>query len=104
MRWSPIWKRRMKPDGGSWDDMRRFAALRILLHDRATTAGAVIGVVAIIFLVGQQLAVLFGLFTYMSALVDHSGADIWIVSKNTDNINSTGSLPMHYVDRLQGIA
>lgn len=84
--------------------MRRYAALRILLHDRATTAGAVIGVVSIIFLVGQQLAVLFGLFTYMSALVDHSGADVWIVSKNTDNINSTGSLPMHYIDRLQGIA
>src|SRR5512136_3009261 len=83
--------------------MRRYAALRLLLHDRSTTAGSVIGVVAIIFLVGQQLAVLFGLFTYMSVLVDHSGADIWVVSENTSNINSAGTLPMRYVDRVLGL-
>jgi len=75
----------------------------MLAHDRATTAGAVLGVVAIIFLVGQQLAVLNGLFTYMSVLVDHSGADIWITSEGTDNINAAGDLPTRYADRLIGL-
>ena len=49
--------------------MRRKTGFKILRHDRSTTAGAVLGVVAIVFLVGQQLAVLFGLFTFMSVLV-----------------------------------
>ena len=83
--------------------MRSIAALKMLLHDRSTTAGAVLGVVAIVFLVGQQLSVLFGLFNYMSVLVDHSGADIWICSNNTTNVNATGSLPIRYVDRISGL-
>ncbi len=75
----------------------------MLLHERSTTAGAILGVVAIVFLVGQQLAVLFGLFTLMSAVVDNSGADIWIVSQNVENTSSAGSLPSRYVDRLAGM-
>ena len=84
--------------------MRRLAALKMLLHDRATTAGSLLGVIAIVFLVGQQLSVLFGLFTYMSVLVDHSGADIWICSKNTENVNATGSIPIRYLDRISGLS
>jgi putative ABC transport system permease protein len=75
----------------------------MLLHDRATTAGSILGVVAIIFLVGQQVSILFGLLTYMSVLVDHSGADIWVVTENTENVNSGGSLPMTYVERIRGL-
>jgi putative ABC transport system permease protein len=75
----------------------------MLLHDRATTAGSLLGVIAIVFLVGQQLSVLFGLFSYMSVLVDHSGADIWVCSKNTENVNATGSLPIRYLDRINGL-
>jgi len=83
--------------------MRRKVALKMLLHDRSTTAGAILGVIAIVFLVGQQYSVLFGLFGFMSALVDHSGADIWICSKNTDNINASGTLPIRYIDRIAGL-
>lgn len=84
--------------------MRSTVALKILLYDKATSAGSLIGVIAIVFLVGQQLAVLFGLFSYMSVLVDHSAADIWICSKNTDNINATDTLPERYADRINGLA
>ncbi|MDY7031002.1 MAG: FtsX-like permease family protein [Thermodesulfobacteriota bacterium] len=83
--------------------MRRIAALKMLLHDRSTTAGSVSGVIAIIFLVGQQLAIFFGLLNYMSILVDYSGADIWVVTQKTDNINSAGTLPMRYIDRMIGL-
>jgi hypothetical protein len=76
----------------------------MLLHDRSTTAGSLLGVIAIVFLVGQQLSVLFGLFTFMSVLPDHSGADIWICSENTDNVNATGSIPIRYVDRISGLS
>lgn len=84
--------------------MRRYAAVRMLLHDRSTTSGAVLGVIAIVFLVGQQLAVLFGLLTLMTALVDNSGADIWILSRNAGTADAAGSLPSRYVDRLTGLA
>ena len=84
--------------------MRRTAAFKMLLHDRSTTAGSLLGVIAIVFLVGQQLSVLFGLFSYMSVLVDHSGADIWICSNNTQNVNATGSIPIRYLDRISGLS
>jgi len=83
--------------------MRRKTAFKILRHDRATTAGSVLGVVAIVFLVGQQLAILFGLFSLMSVLVDHSPADIWVMTKDVDEVNSSGSLPVRYVDRIAGL-
>jgi putative ABC transport system permease protein len=84
--------------------MRRKTGFKILRHDRSTTAGSVLGVVAIVFLVGQQLAILFGLFMYMSVLVDHSGADIWVLTKDVDEVNSSGSLPVRYVDRIAALA
>jgi putative ABC transport system permease protein len=83
--------------------MRRRTAFKMLLYDRSTTAGSVSGVIAIIFLVGQQLAILFGLFTYMSALVDNSGADIWLTTRNVDNVSGGGTLPTRYVDRVLGL-
>jgi putative ABC transport system permease protein len=83
--------------------MRSLVALRLLLHDRSSTAGSVLGVIAIVFLVGQQLAVLFGMLGYMSLLPDNAGADIWVVSKNTNNINTSGNLPMRYVERIRGV-
>ena len=83
--------------------MRRSAALKMLFHDRATALGSIAGVVAIIFLVGQQLTIFFGLLNYMSILVDNSGADIWIKTKNTDNFNAAGTIPMSYRYRIMGI-
>jgi putative ABC transport system permease protein len=84
--------------------MRRKTGIKILRHDKSTAAGAILGVVAIVFLVGQQLAILFGLFTYMSVLVDHSGADIWVLTKDVDDVNSSGSLPVRYVDRIAALS
>jgi putative ABC transport system permease protein len=83
--------------------MRRKIALRILIHERSTTLGSILGVVAIIFLVGQQLAILFGLTNLMAALVENSPADAWICSPSTDNINATGSIPIRYADRIMGL-
>lgn len=83
--------------------MRKSAAFKMLFHDRATALGAIAGVIAIIFLVGQQLAIFFGLLNYMSILVDNSGADIWLKTKNADNVNSAGTIPVSYRDRIMGV-
>jgi putative ABC transport system permease protein len=83
--------------------MRRLLAIKLLIHDRSTTAGSVLGVVAIVFLVGQQLAIFFGLINWMATLVDHSGCDVWICTRDTDNVDAVGSLPIGYVDRVMGL-
>ncbi len=83
--------------------MRSLVALRLVLHDRASTAGALLGVVAIVFLVGQQLSVFFGLLSFMSVLVDHSGADAWIMSRDTRNLDAGKLIPARYLDRLVGL-
>jgi putative ABC transport system permease protein len=83
--------------------MRNSAALKMLFHDRATAIGSISGVIVIIFLVGQQLAIFLGLVSYMTILVDNSGADIWIKTKNADNVNAAGTIPMIYLDRIAGI-
>jgi len=83
--------------------MRQIAAFKMLFHDRATALGAIAGVIAIVFLVGQQLSIFFGLLSYMSFLVDNSSADLWICSRNTENVNSGGTIPADYRDRIRGV-
>ncbi|MBP7868157.1 MAG: FtsX-like permease family protein [Acidobacteria bacterium] len=84
--------------------MRSLTAFRMVVHDRASTAGALLGVVAIVFLVGQQLSILFGLLNYMSVLVDHSGADAWIMSANLRNADAGNLVSGRYLDRAIGLA
>ncbi len=83
--------------------MRSLTAVRLVLHDRSSTAGALLGVVAIVFLVGQQLSVLFGLLNYMSVLVDHSGADAWVTSANLRNSDAGNLISGRYLDRVIGL-
>lgn len=83
--------------------MRSLTAFRMVIHDRSSTAGALLGVVAIVFLVGQQLSILFGLLNFMSVLVDHSGADAWILSANTRNADAGDLISGRYIDRVMGL-
>jgi len=83
--------------------MRSLTALRMVVHDRSSTAGALLGVVAIVFLVGQQLSIFFGLLSYMSVLVDHSGADAWIMSANLRNVDAGNLVSTRYLDRVAGL-
>ncbi|MDY6879619.1 MAG: ABC transporter permease [Thermodesulfobacteriota bacterium] len=83
--------------------MRSLTAFRMVVHDRSSTAGALLGVVAIVFLVGQQLSILFGLLNYMSVLVDHSRADVWITSANVRNVDAGNLISARYIDRAMGL-
>ncbi|RMH34424.1 MAG: FtsX-like permease family protein [Nitrospirae bacterium] len=83
--------------------MRTLTAFRMVVHDRSSTAGALLGVVAIVFLVGQQLSLLFGLLNYMSVLVDHSNADVWVMSGNIRNADAGNLISGRYIDRIVGL-
>jgi len=83
--------------------MRIFIALKMAIHDRSTTTGALIGVIVIVFLVGQQLSVFFGLLNLTSVLPDHSNAEVWVMSKNIRNADSGNLVSGSYIDRIIGI-
>lgn len=84
-------------------DTRAQTALRLFLHNRPASAGAILGVIAIVFLVGIQLAILFGVIEIISNEITHSGADYWVVTPNTNNLDFSNQLPVSYIDRITAL-
>lgn len=84
-------------------DTRAKTALRLFLHNRPASAGAILGVIAIVFLVGIQLAILFGVIEIISNEITHSGADYWVVTPNTTNLDFSNQLPVSYIDRITAL-
>ena len=58
-------------------DTRFTAAMRLFLYNGSASIGTIIGVVAIVFLVGVQIATLFGVIDISSNVIRHSGVDFW---------------------------
>ena len=85
------------------NDTRLTAAMRLFLHNGSASIGTIIGVIAIVFLVGVQIATLFGVIDISNNVLRHSGVDYWVVTKNTVNIDHSGNLPVNYIDRLNGL-
>jgi putative ABC transport system permease protein len=57
-------------------------AQRNLFHDKVRLAVTVTGIVFSVVLIVVQLGLFLGFTTATSNLIDHSGADLWITSKN----------------------
>ncbi len=67
-------------------------ALAFLRYDRARTAGALLGSVAAVFLVGQQLGIATFLTGAMIAPLRLVPADLWVVDARSTNVNALGAL------------
>jgi len=65
-------------------------AERNLFHDKVRLAVTVTGIVFSVVLIVVQLGLFVGFTTATSNLLDHSGADLWITSKNVPYVE-TGS-------------
>lgn len=85
-------------------DPRAATALQLLWYNRVISSGAITGVISIVFLVGVQIAILFGVINIISNQILHSSADAWIVTKNSTNLDFSGRLPNFYIDRAVGLA
>jgi len=57
-------------------------AQRNLFHDKVRLTVTLTGIVFSVVLIVVQLGLFFGFTTATSNLIDHSGADLWITSKN----------------------
>lgn len=78
-------------------------ALRFIRFDRAKSIGVVVGIVISTFLIGQQVGIFTFLTGLMSALVDNSNGDIWVVDAKTQDANSLGLLDVRIAREVRSI-
>jgi len=85
--------------------MLRFA-LRFAAYDRTKSLGVILGIMVSTFLVGQQLGIFLFLTGAMSALVDNTQADIWVVDDRTTDVNALAPIDVRIgpqVESLPGV-
>lgn len=82
--------------------MFRFA-YRFASYDKPKSIGVILGIVVSVFLVGQQLGIFLFLTDAMSALVDNSGADIWVVDDRTTDANALGLLDVRIARQIESV-
>lgn len=78
-------------------------AWKFIRFDRAKSIGVVTAVVISIFLIGQQLSLLFFLMGLMGNLVGNapvSDNEIWIIERQSVNINSINAIDLRFVQEI----
>ena len=73
--------------------MTTLLAWRNLRHDPVRFAATLVGIVFSVTLMTIQTGLLNGFAETASGLVDHAGADIWIASRGTTNVDQSVVLP-----------
>jgi len=82
--------------------MIRFA-LRFITYDKPKSLGVILGIIISVFLVVQQTGIFLFLIGAMSALVNKSNADIWVVDDKTNDVNSLGHIDMRIGRQIESI-
>ncbi|MFO7979523.1 MAG: FtsX-like permease family protein [Candidatus Aminicenantes bacterium] len=82
--------------------MIRFA-LRFISFDKPKSLGVVLGIIISVFLVVQQTGIFLFLTGAMSALVDNTDADLWVVDSKTTDVNSMGHIDMRIGRQIESI-
>jgi putative ABC transport system permease protein len=81
-------------------------AWKFIKFDRSKSIGIITAIVISIFLIGQQLSLLFFLMGLMGNLVDNSNVterDLWVIENQTLNVNSLNNIDQRYVQQLRSI-
>lgn len=69
-------------------------AFRFLIFDKAKSIGALAGVIISVFLIGQQVGLLFFFFDAMGALAINNTGYIWVTDNKTSNVNALSPIDM----------
>jgi putative ABC transport system permease protein len=77
-------------------------AFRMLLDAPYKSLGTLIGVVVSVFLMLQQVSLLFGILGRVSAFADATDVDIWVASAATESTDATDSVPASRVQAAAG--
>ncbi|HEX3129262.1 MAG TPA: ABC transporter permease [Thermoanaerobaculia bacterium] len=78
-------------------------ARKNLLHDKLRFLITVSGVAFAVTLVFVQVGLFLGLLDNASITIEHLGADLWVTSKNTPNIDFAQTFPETAVQRVRSI-
>ena len=78
-------------------------ARRNLFHDKVRLAVTLTGIVFSVVLVVLELGLFVGFTVTTSSLIDHSGADLWVTSKGTPNVDFAHTFPELAVLRVRGV-
>ena len=79
-------------------------AIRNLLHDRLRSAMTIAGVAFAVTLVFVQVGLFLGILDNASITIEHIGADLWVTSRNTPNVDFAHGFPEGSVQRVRSIA
>jgi putative ABC transport system permease protein len=72
--------------------MNGVLAVRNIVHDKVRLAVMLVGIVFAVVLIGVQLGLFLGFAKTTSALVDYSGADLWIVPPGTRDVDQSSAI------------
>lgn len=78
-------------------------AFKFIKYDRAKSVGIITAIVISIFLIGQQLGLLFFLMGLMGNLVGNAPVqenDLWIIEAQSNNINAVNSIDKRLVQQI----
>jgi len=78
-------------------------ARKNLLHDKLRFGITVTGVAFAVTLVFVQVGLFLGLLDNASVTIDHIGADLWVTSRNTPNIDFSHTFPETLVQRVRSV-
>jgi putative ABC transport system permease protein len=78
-------------------------ARRNLLHDKLRFVITVTGVSFAVTLVFVQVGLFLGLLDNASVTIDHIGADLWVTSRNTPNVDFSHTFPETLVQRVRSV-
>ena len=78
-------------------------ALKTLLHDKVRFVITVSGVAFAVLLVLVQVGLFVGLLSNSTITIEHAGADLWVTSKNTPNVDFAHAFPESRVDRVRSV-
>lgn len=81
-------------------------AFKFIKYDRAKSVGIITAIVISIFLIGQQLGLLFFLMGLMGNLVGNAPVqenDLWIIEAQSNNINAVNNLDQRLVQQIASL-
>lgn len=78
-------------------------ARKILLHDKLRFLITVSGVAFAVTLVLVQVGLFRGILSHASITIERADADLWVTSRNTANVDFSGTFPAHYLHRVRSV-
>jgi putative ABC transport system permease protein len=78
-------------------------ALKMILDAKARFLATVLGVGFAVALVLVQVGLFFGLLENASITIEKLGADLWVMARNTPNVDFASPFPETYVQRVRSI-